>query len=74
MERERRSDDPRLAVIEQVVLRLEARLFGDGQPGEIAGIKHRIRALENWRWKIIGGAGAFALLFELGTKLHEAFK
>ncbi len=69
-----RSDHERLAVIEEVVLRLEARLFGDGQPGEITSIKHRIRALENWRWKIIGGAGVLALLFELGTKLHEAFK
>lgn len=50
----------RLAVIEAVVLRLEERLFGNGQPGEIGAIKQRLNRLEAWFWRA-AGAGALAL-------------
>jgi hypothetical protein len=50
----------RLAVIEAVVLRLEARLFGNGQPGEVADLARRVGRLEAWLWRL-AGAGAILL-------------
>ncbi len=44
----------RLAVIESVVLRLEARLFGNGQPGELQMLKDRVTRLEAWIWRAAG--------------------
>lgn len=61
-----RTDHERLAVIEEVVLRLEERLFGDGQPGEIATLKARVHRIEQWFWRISGGG---AVLLALGEKL-----
>ncbi len=55
----------RLAVIEEVVLRLEQRLFGDGQPGEIALLKERLRRLETWFWRAAGAAGVLIGLLEV---------
>ncbi len=61
-----RSDHERLAVIEEVVLRLEARLFGNGQPGEVALLKARVHRIEQWFWRI---SGAGAVLLALCEKL-----
>ena len=59
-----RTDHERLAVIEEVVLRLEERLFGDGQPGELALLKTRVRKLEAWFWRAAGAIGLALALFE----------
>jgi hypothetical protein len=37
----------RLLVIEAIVVRLEERLFGNGQPGKLTEIEHRLRAIED---------------------------
>jgi anti-sigma-K factor RskA len=50
-------------VLTEVVSRVEHRLFGNGQPGELSALKSRITKLENWRWYVCGiavGLGAFA--------------
>lgn len=57
--------EQRLAVIEAIVLRLEERLFGNGQPGEIAAIKGRLNKLESWFWRLAGAAGVLAALMEI---------
>lgn len=40
------SDSERLAVVEEAVLRIEHRLFGNGQPGELSEVERRITKLE----------------------------
>lgn len=50
----------RLAIIEAVLTRIENRLFGNGQPGEIGLLKQRVGRLESWFWR---ATGAIALLF-----------
>jgi len=55
-----RSDRERLAAIEAIVSRMEQRLLGNGQPGEIDKLKHRVTRLESWFWR---AAGAVALVF-----------
>ncbi len=60
-----RTDHERLAVIEEVVLRLEERLLGNGQPGEITIIKERVRKLESWLWRAAGACGLLAAALEL---------
>lgn len=37
----------RLLVIEAIVVRLEERLFGGGQPGKLSEIESRLRAIED---------------------------
>lgn len=60
-----RSDHERLVVIEEVVLRMEERLFGNSQPGEIESLKARVRRLESWFWRAAGAAGVAATVFEV---------
>lgn len=60
-----RTDHERLAVIEEVVLRLEERLFGNGQPSDIATIKERVRILEAWFWRTAGALALVAGALEL---------
>lgn len=57
--------EQRLAVIETVVLRLEERLFGNGQPGEIAQLKRRVRNLESWFRRAAGAGGVLLALLQL---------
>lgn len=45
---------------------LEHRLFGDGQPGEMARLRARVRKLEAWFWRSTGALGACALLYQYG--------
>lgn len=41
-----RSDSERLAVIEEILSRMEQRLFGNGQPGAIAAIDDKVAQLQ----------------------------
>jgi hypothetical protein len=59
-----KSIQERLAVIEDVVLRMEARLFGNGQPGEMEHLQNRIRKLESWFWRAAGAVGLAVVLIE----------
>ena len=54
----------RVAVIEEVVLRMEERLFGNGQPGELEKIQGRVRRLEQWFWRAAGAISVVLALFE----------
>jgi hypothetical protein len=58
----------RLAVIEAIVVRLEDRLFGNGQPGEIGLLKQRVAKLETWFWRAAGGVGILFALLELASR------
>ena len=73
---ERRQDDAqvieRLTRIEErgeavcsSIERIERRLFGNGQQGEIptlwgevSGVKKRVGSLENWKWYVVGSVTA----------------
>lgn len=55
----------RLAVIEAVLTRLENRLFGNGQPGEIGLLKQRVSRLEFWLWRAMGAIGILFCVLEL---------
>lgn len=57
------SNDARLAVIEEIVGRMEQRLFGNGQEGEISKIKGRLTSIEQWRSKLGGGAAAMKVVW-----------
>ena len=59
-----KSIQERLAVIEEIVLRLEERLFGNGQPGEMERLQSRVRRLESWFWRAAGAIGLAVLLIE----------
>ena len=63
-----KSDRERLAAIEAIVSRMEQRLLGNGQPGEIDKLKHRVTRLESWFWRTVGAAAL--LIFVLET-LHR---
>jgi len=49
-----KTDSERLAVIEETVVDMKKRLFGNGQPGELSSVKSRLSKLENWRWWVMG--------------------
>jgi hypothetical protein len=63
-----KSDRERLAAIEAIVSRMEQRLLGNGQPGEIDKLKNRITRLESWFWR---AAGAVALAILALETLHR---
>lgn len=48
------ADSLRLTVIETILTRMDHALFGNGQPGAIRTMEHRILKLENWRWYVMG--------------------
>jgi len=52
----------RLAIIETVLNQMNARLFGNGQPGELSVLKHRVTVLESYLWR---GLGGIAIIFSL---------
>lgn len=54
----------RLAVIEEVVLRLELRLFGNGHPGELEKLQMRVRRLESWFWRCAGAVSIAVFLLQ----------
>ncbi len=59
-----KSIQERLAVIEEILVRLEDRLFGNGQPGELARLQSRVRRLETWFWRAAGAVGLAVMLLE----------
>jgi hypothetical protein len=59
-----KSIQERLAVIEEIVVRLEERLFGNGQPGEMEHLQTRVRRLESWFWRAAGAVGLAIVLIE----------
>jgi hypothetical protein len=59
-----KSDRERLAAIEAIVLRMEQRLLGNGQPGEIDKLKHRVTRLESWFWRAAGGVALAIFVLE----------
>ena len=58
------SVEERLMSVEIVLYRIEQRLFGNGQPGEITTIKSRLADLEQFKWKFVGAMGAALTLAE----------
>ena len=60
-----KSIQERLAVIEEIVIRLEERLFGNGQPGELERLQTRVRRLESWFWRAAGAVSLAVLLIEI---------
>lgn len=65
-----RSVQERLAVIEEVLLRMEQRLFGNGQPGELALLKERLRRVETWFWRLVGAGSVLLALLQLFNISH----
>ncbi len=59
-----RTVQERLAVIEEVLLRMEQRLFGNGQPGELALLKERVRRIETWFWRLVGAGSVLMALLQ----------
>ena len=62
------SKEERLAVIETIVGRMEQRLFGNGQAGELSHIKGRITRLEQFKWKLLGACSLAVVLVQLLVK------
>jgi hypothetical protein len=49
--------ETRLELIELVLNRMEQRLFGNGQAGELSTLKARVTKLESWLWRGLGAIG-----------------
>jgi hypothetical protein len=58
------TDGERIASIETLVGDMHTRLFGNGQPGELEGIKARLTRMESWFWRAIGGGAVILFLIE----------
>lgn len=58
------SVEARLLLVERILMRIEERLFGNGQPGELSLMKSRLTALEEFRWKSIGALGVIVVIYE----------
>ena len=52
----------KMSAVEQVLLRLEHRLFGNGSPGELSELKTRASNLEEFKNKVLGALTVIALL------------
>ncbi len=61
--------EARLTVVEQVLMRIEQRLFGNGQPGELTVIKTRLAAVEKFQTV---AEGQLDELPDLHRRLDEA--
>lgn len=64
----------RLSAIEVTLGHMDRRLFGNGQPGELAQLAARVATLETHSWKVAGamGLGLFLLNFLTGSGLFSA--
>jgi hypothetical protein len=60
-----RTDRERLAAIEAIVLRMEQRLLGNGQPGIIDKLERRVTRLESWFWRAAGAIGLAVFILEI---------
>ena len=47
------------------------RLFGNGQPGELHHIKHRVSKLEKWMWGVVGGGSAVVFIIGIILELRK---
>ncbi len=66
------TEGERLVRIEEIVGRMDQRLFGNGQPGELSNIKHRIRSLEEYKWKLAGALSLAIVLVESLVHWHSS--
>lgn len=64
-----RGEGERLAVLEQAYAQIDIRLFGNGQPGELArmslhmeALGKRIGGIEKSYWRVVGGLGVLVML------------
>lgn len=64
----------RLSAIEVTLGHMDRRLFGNGQPGELALLSARVAHLETQSWKVAGAMGLalFLLNFLTGSGLLSA--
>lgn len=62
----------KIAVIESVVVRLESKLFGNGQPGVIGKLENRVAELEITKAKATGAIWLVSLVSVL-LSFAEAF-
>lgn len=46
----------KIAETHAIVVSMEHRLFGNGQPGELQKLSERIHVLEQWKYLVSGGA------------------
>jgi hypothetical protein len=58
------TDGERIASIETLVGDMHTRLFGNGQPGELEGIRGRLTKLESWFWRAAGAGAVVMFLLE----------
>lgn len=58
------SPEQRQVHIETLVGNMYARLYGNGQPGDIETMKARITKLESWFWRAVGGGAVLAFIVE----------
>lgn len=65
-----RTDNERLAVIEDRVDMIYKNLFGaDGEQGKLGAYNHRITKLENWRFYMLGTIAVSSAIF--GSQAKE---
>lgn len=78
------TDSERLSAIEVMLCDTHARLFGNGQPGELDKIRteaskrfgrlrKEIDALNRWRWVERGALCAFAIALKFGPEIRKIF-
>jgi hypothetical protein len=52
----------RITALETRLGTLDRRLYGNGQPGDVAAIKEKLDNLLSWRWRTVGGLAVLAFL------------
>ena len=66
------SDRDLLIEVATIVRKMDERLFGNGQPGEIDKMNKEIRSLTSYRNRIVGAVGTVTfLLLAFGAVLLE---
>lgn len=63
----------RLSGVETVVRNLDRRLYGNGQPGDIADLKRKLDQLLSWYWKAIGALAVAGFLTLPAVELLKYF-
>lgn len=64
----------RVAVTEDVVDKMEKRLFGNGQPGILSDLDKRLKHLEKRENRLMGFVSAVVLFLELSHHAEWLFK
>ena len=75
MNHQDRSDRDLLIEVATIVRKMDQRLFGNGQPGEIDKMNREIRSLSSYRNRLVGAIGTvtFLLLVFGGVLLEHIF-